>query len=61
MWYNDNVLGFKQYDRKKKLNEIMNMGAQDTTAVPNTTNQDTTEAIDVSNDTTKDTNDKEEK
>ena len=37
------------------------MGTQDTTAVPNTTNQDTTEAIDVSNDTTKDTNDKEEK
>ena len=37
------------------------MGAQDTTAVSNTTNQDTTEAIDVSNDTTKDTNDKEEK
>ena len=61
MWYNDNVLGFKQYYKKKKLNEIMNMGAQDTTAVPNTTNQDTTEAIDVSNDTTKDTNDKEEK
>ena len=39
----------------------MNMGTQNTTAVPNTTNQDTTEAIDVSNDTTKDTNDKEEK
>lgn len=55
------VVGFKQYYKKKKLNEIMNMGTQDTTAVPNTTNQDTTEAIDVSNDTTKDTNDKEEK